>query len=262
MTHHFATSAAVPAPSSFTKQQLLEELSWFVPAFEQSVERMLSPVQGTGLQRPVGAIPVSPQASPLWRALDELFDYGVHGALPAGGELDEGTLLDVDLFLQGIDGLEELLALDDGGIPRLAKATLALAKARQALDLMGGDQLMSVDQVAVLARAPLEVVIHRLDVTVDAELPVGRVREALSRVFGYLPTGEQAAPSHQFIPGLAVELPIDVVRAINDRAGLAGVTPYEVLRAAFAHEIRRDAYVHPRLCLTGYVEAGRCEPAC
>ncbi len=79
-------------------------------------------------------------------------------------------------------------------------------------------------------------------------------------MFGYIPTGEQLAPKHNFIPGLAFELPIDVVRAINDRAGLAGVTPYEVLRAAFAQEIRSDAYVHPRLSVSDFAQTGRCEP--
>lgn len=242
MALSFANSSAVPVPSCFGKQQLFEELAWFMPALERSFERLYGPAWWSGSSTVASRSLQAFQASPLWRSLSELYDYGVHGVLPTISELGDGTLFDVEMFLDGLDGLREYLREDDGEIPKLSKATVALARARQDLDGSDLDHQISTLKVALLARQSEEAVCGRLGKGPGATISVRRAREALAQLFAFVPTGSSGSPSFAFIQCVPTELPIDVVRAINERAGLTGVTPFEILRSAFAEEIGRDGY--------------------
>ena len=163
-----ATTATTTLPADavqrFSKQDLFEELAWFMPAFARSVERMY----GTGaavLMRSEDVGPYRPslpelQSTPLWQSLSELYDYGVSGVLPTINELGDGSLADVEMFVMGLDGLAAYLDEDEGGIPSLCKKTVARANARHILD--GGvpytelddgrpDAHLNLAQVALLA---------------------------------------------------------------------------------------------------------------
>jgi hypothetical protein len=242
MTHTFANSAAVPVPLRFSKQQLFEELAWFMPAFVRSFVRMVGPHYSTESAAVAEPSLQVLQASPMWRSLSELYEYGVHGVLPTISELGDGSLFDVELFLDGIDGLRCYLREDDCEVPKLSKATMALARARQDLDESALDQQVAIEKVALLARLPEEAVCSRLGVPIGTSTSICRARGALVQMFGFPPTGSSYAPHFDFVQSLPTELPIDVVRAINERAGLTGITPFEILRLAFGDEISRDRY--------------------
>jgi hypothetical protein len=236
----FANSASVPVPTRFSKQQLFEELAWFMPALARSFVRIYGHCCWSGSSTVAEPSLQSLQTSPLWRSLSDLYDYSVHGVLPTISALGDGSLIDVETFLEGIDGLREYLREDDGDVPKLSKATIALARARQELDESDLDQQIAIGRVAMLARLPEEVVWSRLGSAPGAPIPVPRARDALTHLFGFVATGATGSPPFNYVQSVPMELPIDVVRAINERAGRAKVAPFEILRLAFAEEIGRD----------------------
>ncbi|MBI5270758.1 MAG: hypothetical protein HY856_13885 [Burkholderiales bacterium] len=242
MTLSFANSSAVPVPHCFSKQQLFEELAWFMPALERSFVRLYGPQCWNGSSTVPGRSLRALQTTPLWSSLSELYDYGVHGVLPTTDELGDGSLFDAEIFLDGIDGLLPFLREDDGDIPRLAKATCELARLRHELDGSNPDQQIPAGKVALLARLTEDSVCDGLGIPPGATISVRRAREVLPQMFGFVPTGSSASPTFAFIQCVPIELPIDVIRAINERAGLTGMAPFEVLRSAFAEEINRDGY--------------------
>ena len=80
------TPLTAAARNRFSKQELFEELAWFMPTFAKSVERMY----GTGaaaLMRSTDAVPAEPtleklRSTPLWNSLSQLYDYGAEGVVP------------------------------------------------------------------------------------------------------------------------------------------------------------------------------------
>lgn len=241
MTISFATSTAVHVPIRFSKQQLFEELAWFMPALASSFERLYGSgmfmhprSQGTCF----GALDVEMmQTTPLWRSLSELYNYGFYGVLPALNELGDGLLADVESFLGGIDGLAQYLQEDDGGIPKLSKRTIELARSRQLLDEGATGDRLAVSQVALLANADESWLLQFSGLNSDGGIRVEEVRQWLAECPSFTATGNGSAPEFTFARTLSIGLPVDVLRAIQERAGRTGKTPFEVLRIVFKNEI-------------------------
>lgn len=238
------TSSISGASSRLSKQQLFEELAWFMPALALSIELLY----GTGaaaLMRSPEMAPGSPdlyalQATPLWRALSELYDYGAQGVLPTINELGDGSLFDIELFLGGNGGLAEYLQEDDGGVPRIIFRTIELAWGRQLLDDGDPAYTLSVTQVAMLADADEDWLQRVAGLVVGGFVGVDDPLRWSAGCPGFAPTGCKAVPGFMFAKTLSVDLPVDVVRAIQERAGLAGMTTEEAFRTAFAVEVAGD----------------------
>lgn len=258
-------SPSAAARKRFTKQELFEELAWFMPAFAMSVERMY----GTGaavLMRSVDVAPYKPclqelQSTPLWQSISQLYDYGAYGILPTINQLGDGSLADVEMFVMGLDGLAMYFDEDEGGIPKLSKITVALAQARHILDGgvpyndLGADRPsdhVSLVQVALLADLDERSVRKCIDTNNPASLKtvysgnrkyihIEDAKRWLSGREGFAPTWMKAATPFNFAKTLEVELPVDVVRALYDRAAASGMTSVQVLRSVFADEISHDS---------------------
>jgi hypothetical protein len=259
------TTLAAAARKRFSKQELFEELAWFMPAFAKSVERMY----GTGaavLMRSADVGPYKPslqelQSTPLWQSLSQLYDYGVHGIIPTINDLGDGSLADVEMFVVGLDGLAMYLDEDEGGIPKLSKKTVALGHARHILD--GGVPYTDVDtdrpsdyltfaQVALLADLDERSMRNCVDPSNPDPLKTVcsgnrtyiHIEEAKRWLGGrerFVPTGTKAATPFNFAKTFEMDLPVDVLRALNDRAAASGVTPVQVFRIVFADEISHDS---------------------
>lgn len=255
---------ATAANKRFSKQELFEELAWFMPAFAISVERLY----GTGaatLMRSATEMPCTPnlddlQLTPLWRSLSQLYDYGVEGVLPEQGDPADGSMADTEMFILGLDGLAAYLSEDEGGIPKLAKRTVMLAQARRIVD--GGVAIINLDcdgpsahltreHVALLADVDVGMVdelirLERCDEADSSERPNGGYVhvEAAKRFLvaskSYVPTHRGAALPFNFAKPFQVDLPVDIVRSLNDRSARLGLTPHQVLRSIFAEEIAHD----------------------
>jgi len=249
------TSTSPAVTKRFSKQDLFEELARFMPTFACSVERMY----GTGaafLMRSATIEPSAPnlealQATPLWRSLSELYDYAFDGVLPAINQLGDGSLVDVEMFLAGIDGLTEFLAEDDGDVPKFAKRTVLVAQGRQILD---GDtpyldfvadrpaDHLSLTQVALLGGVSAEWVRESASLATGQQfVPVEMAREWLCSCAVFVATGAKlTAAEFRFSKSISVDIPLDIVRALQERAGISGLSPNQVLRIVFAEEIARD----------------------
>ena len=255
----------------FSKQDLFEELAWFMPTFASSVERMYG-IGAALLMRSPDTVPYKPslvelQATPMWQSLSQLYDYGVNGVLPVINELGDGSLADVEMFVMGLGGLEAYLEEDESGIPSLSRRTVELANARHILD--GGvpytnfDCSRPIDHVS-LTHVSLLVDLEEPTVrtSLDASdvgplttgstggqtyLPIEEARRWLAGRDEFVPTGMKAVTAFNFAKSFDIELPVDVIRAIGDRAASSKMNRAQVLRLAFADEIARDSiYGTPR----------------
>jgi hypothetical protein len=261
----FITPLTADARKRFSKQELFEELAWFMPAFARSVERMY----GTGaavFMRSADAVPYKPclqelQSTPLWQSLSQLYDYGAYGILPTINDLGDGSLADVEMFVMGLGDLALHLDEDEGGIPKLSTKTVALAQARHILD--GGEPYTNFEtdrpsnhltfaQLALLADMDERSVRNSVDPKNPDPLKtvclgnrtyihIEEAKRWLSGREGFVPTGTKAATPFNFAKTLEMELSVDVVRALNDRAAASGMTPVQVRRSVFADEISNDS---------------------
>lgn len=264
------TSSVTRARKGFSKQQLLEELSWFIPAWSRSYQRLFEPahVLGEPPQSRVGHSDgrLKLDTTPFWVSLVALYDYAYDGVLPQHHQIGDGSLADAEMFVMGLEGLESYLAEDDGGVPKLAQQTVLMAYARHVLD--GGQpytewdrnrlpNCIKVSHLALLARVHESELLTRPDGH-EAAVPslihtehgsYVRVEHAqlwLQSVAGYVPTGSTSPRPFTFAAMHQAALPADILRAMNERAAAAGTTVLEVLRDVFAAEITNDAvYASP-----------------
>jgi hypothetical protein len=191
------------------------------------------------------------QETPLWLSLSELYDYGIYGVLPTVNKLGDGSLFDVEMFLDGIDGLAQYLQEDDGGIPELSKSTIELARCRRLLDEGAASDPFTLTQIAMLVNVDETRLRQFLSLDVNGVICVDAVRQWLSGCPGFSPTGNRKAPEFTFARTFSMDLPVDVIRAIQERAGRTKKAPFDVLRDAFAMEIVRDPL---------YASNSRCDP--
>lgn len=242
------TTQANPAKAGvdkrFSKQQLFEELVSFMPAFANCVERLYG-TDGAALIKWSEVTPHAPdqealQRSPLWQSLGELYDYGMYGVIPTTDELGDGSLLDTELFLDGVGGLAEYLSDNDGAVPRLAVRTVGLARARQILDRGESSERITLHQVALLASGDEQWVDRHACLAIDGAMGVEDAQRLLAECPTFVPTGSKRAPTFAFATSRRIEMPIDIIRALEERAGQSRTSVFAVLRGAFADEISRD----------------------
>jgi len=248
----------------FTKQELYEELAWFLPAYVRSFARLLGSgaIQESFLDRPDQHLALL-QATPVWRSLDALYHYGVHGVLPKDMQLGDGSLADVELFIGGIAEMGPYLGEDDGQVPVLSVVTVAIAQARMVLDGEAAYEVrrmppagyISVPHVALLCRCPEQAIESELNADSNQarrfrvfdgirHMDLDDARSFARSCMSFVPTGT-TAPPFNFAKQVHAELPVDVLRAVAERAAATGTTQLRVLRQAFAAEISRDQLYAP-----------------
>lgn len=121
-----------------TKTAMQAELAEFLRLFGEQVGALY------GVRAPAWAKDDAVRASPVWRSLDELYDYGVDGipvpSIPESAGEVIGRHLEVERFLHALDTLPMKLYLDgnENMPPRLAIHAAKCAAARHVLD--GGDR--------------------------------------------------------------------------------------------------------------------------
>lgn len=232
----------------FSKQELFEELVGFMPALASSFERLFG--EGTTVLTASGAPGWARlRTTPMWQTLSDLYDFAHYGVRPA--KYGDGSFVDVELFVGGLGGLEEYLAEDETRPPRLALRTLLLAQGREILD--GGEPYsdlvpgrpegyLSCEQVALLGDVSEDRVQREVGCSSDRRfVGVPDARRWLASRAAFVPTDAQAtAPRVEFAPALSVQLPADVLRALQERAVATGRSAVRVLREFLRTEIDRD----------------------
>lgn len=122
----------------FTKAEIQAELSKFLTVFSE---------QFTGLyavSSPAWATKDAVQVSPIWKTVNEMYDYGIEGipipASPESASSVVGRHIEVERFLHALNTLPMKLYLDGQGNtpPRLAIFAVKCAAARLVLD--GGER--------------------------------------------------------------------------------------------------------------------------
>lgn len=117
----------------FSKAEMQEELFKFLNLFGQDITRLY------GIRDHAWAENEAIQASPVWKAASEMYDYGVTGT-PTEGLFPEGHIDGVhghvERFLRGMDTPHMRLYLEetDNTPPRLAMLAVQSAVARMVLD--------------------------------------------------------------------------------------------------------------------------------
>lgn len=149
---------------TFTKEAMQEEFSSFLVAYGQQVENLYG-VAGSALTD-LEAI----EASPIWKAVSEMYDYGVAGTPTAHlfpkGHID-AEYGAAERFLRALDTPQMRLYLKEAGNtpPRLATTAALSAVARMVLDdgwrqtdygaehgILAGDQgHLTIAEIALLA---------------------------------------------------------------------------------------------------------------
>lgn len=135
---------------NFQKSELQYELREFLVGFSKGVQRIYGSNKAGGLlgfpSQYVGAVDVGDakvEDTMLWKAVSDMFDFGIEGRMIDGRDLGEGHMLDADftdveMFLRGLGNLEQFLDEDETRIPQLALLTVCTAVARHTLE--GGDR--------------------------------------------------------------------------------------------------------------------------
>jgi hypothetical protein len=241
----------------FSKQELYKELEWFMPTFAHSVERMYG-AGASVLMRSPGGLQQRPdidalQQTPLWSTLGVMYDYGFLGIDSPECTMGEGPFADVELFMTGLDDLDEYLREDDGGVPRLCQQTVAMAVARHVLD--GGDRyrlyedadhllgrltfaelalLADMDERSVrnAANPKLPDPLKSVVLGKRSLIPIEEAQRWLSGRKGFVPTGANQPPEKPFLFAKTVDVPLptDLVRQLHFAADDAGMKPEDLIR--------------------------------
>lgn len=277
----------------FTKQELFEELQWFIPAFAKGVSRMFAihPTQTAGassrffgnIDRAILHIEGDADEpnwealsqTSLWRVLAAMYDYGFDGIETPETNVGDGMFADVELFILGLDGLKQYFDEDEGDIPRRCQITVTLAVARHVLD--GGTPYridldrpagyLSFAEVALLAdmdeRSVRNAANPKLPSPLRTEtigkrslIAVEEARRWLAGRKGFFPTKPMQEKSpFSWTVKASLELPTDIINALDLRASSRGVTKEDYLRTVLAPELKE--ITESKAVLAATVEANK-----
>ncbi len=118
---------------SFTKTAMQEELSKFLVSYGKQIEQLYGASDSTWTE--IEAV----QASPIWGAVSDMYDYGITGIpteyLFPKGHID-GVYAHTEMFFRGMNTPDMKLYLEASGntLPRLAMSAVQSAVARMVLD--------------------------------------------------------------------------------------------------------------------------------
>lgn len=235
----------------FSKIEMQEELSKFLTQFG---ERMIA-LFGVSVHDWAAKNVV--HGSPIWQAVDQMYDYGVEGLAVPGlavpGGTDHGGYREVERFLHALDTLPMKIFLDDNPPPRLAILAARCASARLVLD--GGDRqsdfavdefgpgsgdsgYLTLAEIALLADMDERSVRNAANPKYPNPLktePVGRrslvrpeeARRWLADRKGFVATRVTTGGNEERVPNYDLTLPQAVHDAIAREAKELGI-PFEV----------------------------------
>ena len=234
---------------SFSKSEMQEELFNFLSLFGKEIASLY------GVSDSEWAKKEAIQESPIWAALNDLYDYGVTGTpigdLLPGAKLN-GVHANIERFLRGMDAPHMRLYLEEHGItpPRLAALAVQSAVARIVLD--GGDRYtdfgagehgigkgdlgyLTLAEVALLAKMDERSVRNAANPKLSDPLKTEQVgkrslvspkeaRRWLAGRKGYIPTKECEGRIAQRAPEYDIELTEEIVEVIERESKKAGVS--------------------------------------
>lgn len=244
----------------FTKAEMRTELRDFLFNFARSVERIYGKHFAGGLLGVPGkrVSDIDPKEAciedtMLWKAVNDMYDFGISGIMMDGRDLGDSKLLDADfcdaeMFLRGLHSLDQYLDEDETRIPRLSILAVRTAVARHVLE--GGDRFtgfsddvggagadLSFDEMAFLANMDERSVRNAANPKVPnplATVALGKrtyvEREEAKRWLadrkGFIPTQTKAvlATESKNIPTMSIQLPVSTMDKLQAKADVAGLS--------------------------------------
>lgn len=234
---------------SFSKSEMQDELLKFLNQFGKEIASLY----GTGDSAWTEKKAI--QESPIWAALNDLYDYGVTGT-PTGdllpGARINGAHANAEMFLRGMDSPHMRIYLEGHGNapPRLAALAVQIAVARTVLD--GGDRytdfgagehgmgkgdsgFLTLAEVALLANMDERSVRNAANPKLPDPLKTEQIgkrslvspeeaRRWLAGRKGYIPTKECEGRVAQRVPEYDIEMTEEIVEAIERESKKAGVS--------------------------------------
>ena len=255
---------------AFSKDEMQEELTWFMEGFADSVVRMYRGV----------ACPCEPdepfvtvslflgsentiKESWLWSVVNEMYDFGINGlpSLNLGQEYMGENFDYVEMFLHGLGSMELYLKQDGVDLPNLSLRAARTAVARHVLE--GGRRhsafaaaeyglgsedrgLLTLQEVALLADMDEGSVRNAASqkqpgalktVTVGKRslVEAGEARRWLSGRKGFIPTQKVAREAREpECKTFEIKLPIDTAGRLEAKAKEAGLSVAEFVELQLA----------------------------
>lgn len=233
----------------FSKSEMQEELFKFLNKFGKDIARLYGVSDNAWTEKE--AI----QESPVWKAVSEMYDYGVTG-IPTEDLFPEGHIYGahghIERFLRGMDTPNMRLYLEesDNSLPRLAMLAVQSAVARMVLDggwrhtdygageygvLKGDMNHLTLAEVALLANMDERSVRNAANPKLPDPLKTEQVgkrslvrseeaRRWLAGRKGFVPTQESEVGTVQRPPEFNIELTKEIVENIEREAKEAGVS--------------------------------------
>lgn len=240
-----------------TKTELQTELRDFMTRFAASIERLYGAGTGGGLlghpgssTRDLAAEDALIEESPLWRAVCDMYDYGIQGKKMEWLGNDDSLsdiYADVELFLRGLDSLSLYLEEDEVPWPTRAIRVVRTAVARHLLD--GGTRYtdyedgffgaLSLGEVALLADMDERSVRNAANLKLANPLvtesigkrtvvSVEEARRWLVGRKGFVSTGGSAQQKETSLR-IDITLPIDLASRLKFQAKASGLTVDEFI---------------------------------
>ena len=234
---------------NFTKTEMQAELSKFLTLFGEQVAALY------GVGDRVWATKDAVQASPIWKTVNEMYDYGVEGTpVPTTPESTGSVIgrhIEVELFLHALNTLPMKLYLDVQGSapPSFAILSARCAAARLVLD--GGDRrtdyatdefgpgngdfgYLTLAEIALLANMDERSVRNAANPKLPNPLttePVGRrslvrpeeARRWLATRKGFIPTKAINKGEADRLPSYDLELPLAFLEKVYSEAKELGI---------------------------------------
>ncbi len=240
---------------SFSKIEMQDELCGFMQEFALSIERLYGGNVGQILENKVLI-----KKSNLWIAVNDMYDFGVLG-MPVLGLGDEpqidGIYADAEVFLNCIakNAMEQFFYEDDVSFPKLSIKSARIAVARVVLedgerytDYGAGDYgwgngdwgYLTLGELALLADMDERSVRNAANPKVNDPLKTESVgkrslvepheaRRWLLNRKGFIQT-KQIGKGNNRILSKSIELPSDVVEALNIKAEKSGLSTAEFIK--------------------------------
>ena len=255
---------------TFQKAEMQSELKEFLFHFAGSIERVYGQHLGGGILgfpnkhvRDVSIAEAKVESTMLWKAVNDMYDFGISGIMVKGRNLGSGELLDSDfsdaeMFLRGLTSLEQYLAEDETNIPRLSILAVRTAVARHVLQ--GGDRhtgfgeedtaepgLISISEIALLADMdersvrnaanpklpnPLVTVVQGKRTYVET----GEAKRWLAERKGFVPTKmcSEAVPQAYPSEPASIQLSASTIEKLNTKATATGVSVDALIKQLLA----------------------------
>lgn len=245
---------------TFSKAEMQTELRDFLYHFAGSVERIYGRHFAGGLlgfpEKSVSEIDPEDaciEDTMLWKAVNDMYDFGICGIVMGGRDLGDSKHLDADfcdaeMFLRGLHSLDQYLDEDETRIPCLSILAARTTVARHVLeggdrftafsdDVGGAGEYLSFDEMALLANMDERSV--RNAANPKASNPLATValgkrtyveREEAKRWLagrkGFIPTQDEAVlvPKSKNIPTVSIQLSVSTMDGLQTKADVAGLS--------------------------------------